>query len=236
MRSKDFKGLFKKSDIYLRESRLEIGDIYTFEFGFYNHVYWIPGQHAIFTFPDKKIHGKSFRAFSIASVKREGKIMISTRIGDSPSSFKQALMELKPGEPMNMRGPFGWFYIRDYERPVAMIAGGIGITPVRALIKNIQLECRTFPSAKLIFSDSRGSFAYKKEIEDAQNDIPNFNSAFVTDRISFNFEIESFVQNHGNSAMYFLSGSPAMIMAVRKQLKSLGISRSNIVNDPFFGY
>ena len=43
----------------------------------------------------KKIDGKKWRAFSIASTQKEDVILLGTRTGKTPSSFKKALIRLK---------------------------------------------------------------------------------------------------------------------------------------------
>ena len=61
----------------------------------------------------------------------EGVLKIATRISDSPSSFKENLRNLKEGDTIALRGPLGWFKLRDTSEPIIFITGGIGITPIR---------------------------------------------------------------------------------------------------------
>lgn len=43
-------------------------------------------------------------------------------------------MELTPGMTVTMRGPVGPFYVKG-NGPLLLIAGGIGITPFRSILK-----------------------------------------------------------------------------------------------------
>ena len=96
---------------------------------------WVPGEHGIFTLPSKKIEGRKYRLFSIASIPEEGFILLGTRTGKEISSFKQALLTMKPNEKVALRGPFGWLKIQDETSPIVMFANGVGIALIRALLK-----------------------------------------------------------------------------------------------------
>ncbi len=83
----------------------------------------------MFKFNGEKLNGGNFRPFSVASTQDENIITILTKIGDNPSEFKSRLKSMEIGDIISLRGPFGGFYISDYNQAIAMIAGGIEITP-----------------------------------------------------------------------------------------------------------
>jgi ferredoxin-NADP reductase len=73
------------------------------------------------------------RAFSLSSSPSEaGFISVTCKISDTP--FKQALALLRPGETAEVYGPLGQFLF-DRKRPSVFIAGGIGITPFRGMLR-----------------------------------------------------------------------------------------------------
>jgi len=73
------------------------------------------------------------RAFSLSSSPSEAdQISVTCRISDTP--FKQALARLRPGEPAEVYGPLGTF-LYDPTRPAIFLAGGIGITPFRGMLR-----------------------------------------------------------------------------------------------------
>ena len=79
------------------------------------------------------------RPFTLASAPAEKVVKITTRISNDPSEFKKALLELKQGMKISMSGPVGSFYLKD-NSPTLLIAGGIGITPFRSIVKQIEIE------------------------------------------------------------------------------------------------
>lgn len=73
------------------------------------------------------------RMFSLSSSPSEdGMISVTCRITDTP--FKQALARLAPGATADVYGPLGLFLL-DRSRPSVLIAGGIGITPFRGMLR-----------------------------------------------------------------------------------------------------
>jgi ferredoxin-NADP reductase len=53
----------------------------------------------------------------------------------SESEFSNHLRQLKPGDAARLKLPFGQFTLRPEFKKIAYIAGGIGITPIRSMIK-----------------------------------------------------------------------------------------------------
>ena len=75
-----------------------------------------------------------------------------------------------------------------------------------------------------------GTEIYKKTIDQKGSD----KKGHPNPKEELNSALEAQVTKNGNSASYFVSGSPGMIKAVRTSLKNKGIR--HIVNDTFTGY
>ncbi|GIQ81591.1 phenol hydroxylase reductase, partial [Kipferlia bialata] len=131
----DYLGAFHTSTARLVSAERAFGDNYVFKFE--GEREWKAGEHAVYTIKGLKAKGGRFRPMSIASTTEEGFMMMGTRIAEEPSDFKKALLAMQPGDPIHVRGPFGSFLLKDETAPCIMIAGGIGITPFRALLKDI---------------------------------------------------------------------------------------------------
>ena len=73
------------------------------------------------------------RSFSLSSSPSEpNHLAVTCRISETP--FKQALSVMKPGDTAVVYGPLGSFLF-DRTRPAVFLAGGIGITPLRGMIR-----------------------------------------------------------------------------------------------------
>ncbi len=215
MKLKDFKGVFKINKLIFLKKEHVVGDVYLFEFKSNRKINWLAGQHGFFWF------WKQYRIFTIASAPSENKIVIATRI--SSSFFKTKLMNLKKGDFIMMMGPIGWFYIDDYETANAFIASGIGITPIRSMLKE-----NKYKNSEVFFIDYREEFPFKDDLIDIK-------IHFFDNNDNFNQEI-AFFQKKNPTANYFVSGPPKMIKQVQKKLITIGINKNKITYDPFYGY
>ena len=73
------------------------------------------------------------RSFSLSSSPTESdRISVTCKITDTP--FKQALSRLRPGDTAEVYGPLGLFLL-DRARPSVFLAGGIGISPFRGMMR-----------------------------------------------------------------------------------------------------
>ena len=235
MRLYDILGLFKNNKIKLVDKKSVANSNYLFSFKFKPDLEWKAGQHGMFKFKGEKLDGGNFRPFSVASIKEEKIITILTKISDSPSGFKSKLKSMEFGDTITLRGPFGGFYISDYNRPMVMVAGGVGITPMRALLKDIDRKS-ILTDASLLYIDSSGEYAFKEELEIIKRDNPNISIHFLNDRKILDYKLSDLVNRHNNNATYFIAGSPNMVKDIRNKIEAKGIKSRNIINDSFRGY
>ena len=152
MKLSDFKGLFKKSIAILESVENPFEDYYVIRLKPATGTTWYPGEHALFKLQDAKVEGKKYRALSIASVTEEGHILLGTRTGENISNFKKELINMKDGEIVKVRGPFGWFTLKDNSTPLVLISLGVGVTPIRSLL--VKLEHQHDREVNVIYSSN----------------------------------------------------------------------------------
>jgi ferredoxin-NADP reductase len=233
MKLSDFKGVFKKTILTIESIENPYGDYFSIKLKPTSEMSWHPGEHGIFTLPNIKVEGKKWRGFSIASIEKEGFVLLGTRTGKEISSFKQALLGMKKGERVSIRGPFGWFKLQDESSPMVLFASGVGVTPIRGLLK--ELEDSNKRDVEIIYASS-SYYLYGEEI----GKIADKNLKIVLHKITSAEEsvkkIEELAKKYGNRAYYYNSGKPKVLKAVKKQLKALNIRGNRIIDDSFLGY
>ncbi|TSC64044.1 MAG: xylene monooxygenase electron transfer component, partial [Microgenomates group bacterium Gr01-1014_93] len=101
------------------------------------------------------------REFTVSSSPSEKYLVITPKIGISP--LKKFLIKLKPGDGVEIDPPMGT-YTLDSKSPAVMIAGGVGITPMRSMIKYALDQKLSIPMT-LIYSNSDSDFIFKKELD-----------------------------------------------------------------------
>jgi len=231
---KDTMAMFKKRELVFLESYKESDDVYTFLFEKNQDSTWNPGQYGLFSITHKKIKN-AVRPFSIASAPTEQTIKITTIIGDDPSEFKKAMLELKKGMKMSMQGPVGSFYAND-NKPSLLIACGIGITPFRSIIKQIEAEGNELKNPiHLLYIDNKKSFVYKGEI-DAITERTSINTTYLDSMDDLHQAINKLTDIYKSDGKYYIAGTKTIVESVSVYLRNNHISKGNIKKDVFSGY
>lgn len=86
----------------------------------------------------------NMRTFSIACAPGQERVLVATRVRGS--AFKRSLVELPLGTVLEIDGPFGSFTLPKKAADAVLLAGGIGITPFRAMAE----EAVTRPSDRTL--------------------------------------------------------------------------------------
>ena len=109
-----------------------------------------PGQWVNFRFPQ----GMS-RAYTIASApERPEALQICVRVGEGKGGV--ALKKTKAGDSVSIEGPYGSFLLPENdERPVAFLAGDVGIAPVRSIVLHMLATKDPRPITVLYEPDKR---------------------------------------------------------------------------------
>jgi len=121
-------------DLPLLDSRRESPTAMTFRFDTRDTGFSYLSQQAVrVALPGVEDPWGAVRTFSLSSSPTEaGVLAVTCKITDTP--FKQALARLRPGETARIFGPIGRFLL-DPIRPAVFLAGGIGVSPFRGMLR-----------------------------------------------------------------------------------------------------
>lgn len=233
MKLSDFKGLFKSSIATFVSVQNPHSDYYLVSLKPAEGTTWEAGEHGLFTLPDNPVQGKKMRPFSVASVASENNILLGFRTGENISAFKQELINMKPGDRVAMRGPFGWFKLPAANTPVVMIASGVGITPIRALLKSIKAGAAQ--EVHVVYASS-DFYLFGEELQSIADKNNNITLHKTQDRKQTQTLYEDLAKKFGNDAFYLISGAPAMIKGTKANLIAAGVAKKRMINDEFVGY
>lgn len=194
---------------------------------------WTPGQNGKFTLPNNTVEGKTFRIFSVASIYNEGCLLIGFRTGKEISSFKKEMISLKEGDKIGFDGPRGSFKLQDKTSPVILVAGGVGITPIRAIIK--QLENDKSRNIELLYASS-DFYLFEDEIQEIilnNNKITMRKTRLVPETQD---ALKKLLDKYSDNGCFYISGSLPFINGIKEVILNYGVSEDRIVNDTFYGY
>lgn len=165
--------------LVFREKKKEAQNAYSLIFEPNPELQWNAGEYLEIKMPHMNEDSRGIeRYFSISSAPSEGIIMITTRFfNEKASSFKKALFELKKGDILdNVMKPENndsFFNANDPGREYIFLTAGIGITPVRSVIKEYHLNSKPLKGT-LLYANRDDEYIFGEELERISNDMPNF--------------------------------------------------------------
>lgn len=194
---------------------------------------WKAGEHVMMRLPGQPSIKGQYRMFSIASITEEEVLLFGIRTGKEVSDFKKVLINLNPGDEVSIQGAFGWFRIRDEQSPIVLFAGGVGITPVRSVVKELaQNQNRPID---IVFS-SQDYYLFGDEIQEIADKNSSMNLHKVSSPEETQSRLSELAEKYGDKAYYYMSASPRVIESVSKLLQSKGIAGKRLIDDTMRGY
>ncbi len=224
--------------IELVEKKKQNGDAVSFIFKTPHPIKWNAGQFLFYTFPHNSPDNRGItRYFTISSAPFEQDIVITTRISaDKSSTFKIELSNMKIGDKIEITDPDGDFTVEDPKQKYIFISGGIGITPYRSIL--LDIDHRNSPiNATLLYANSDENFVFKNDMEALAAKHPSFKiKYFVSPRHIEWEDIDKAQQGLGVKPLIYVSGPEPMVEAFEKTLRSMKIPEERIKLDFFPGY
>lgn len=205
-----------------------------------------------------------FRAYSMANHPGEGNIIkLNVRIATPPwdreknrfmnvppgiaSSY---IFSLKPGDKVDVSGPYGDFFIKDSDKEMVYIGGGAGMAPLRSHIFHLfKTEGTNRKVSYWYGARSKREIFYEEDFREIEknNDNFDFNIALSEPLPEDNWDgytgfihnvvLEEYLSKHEEpeEIEFYLCGPPIMNESVLKMLDDLGVPEENIALDDFGG-
>jgi ferredoxin-NADP reductase/Na+-translocating ferredoxin:NAD+ oxidoreductase RnfD subunit len=221
------------------KSKREIGrNTFDFTFESKDSFSFKPGQYLEFTIANQKSDTRGNRRyFTIASSPTEETLHLGIKYYENPSTFKKTLSNLNSGEKILAGNLAGDFVLpKSQAQKLAFIAGGIGITPFRSMIKNL-IDREEKRDIVLFYSNkSQAEIAYKEIFDQALSF--GVRTVYINTDESGPLTKEKIAQETSDfkDRKFYLSGPHSMVVAFEKSLKELGVARTHIKTDFFPGY
>lgn len=211
-------------------------DVTTFIFEPDEPLTWEAGQYLHYTLPHENADDRGIeRWFTIASAPFENHVQITTRHAEKSSTFKSHLFAMNIGDTIEADGVEGDFTVEDPNQEYVFIAGGIGITPFRAILLDLDRKGLD-PKITLMYANRDDNFVFKDELNALAAKHPNLKiHYFSADERIDEPAIRSCVMNI-DAPTYYISGPEPMVAAFGKMLTDMGIPQNHQKHDDFPGY
>jgi glycine betaine catabolism B len=201
-----------------------------------------PGQ---FFFVTLKKDGKELsHHFSFSSSPTEPRhIEFTKKLSDS--EYSQALKAVKPGNWARIDGPYGQFTFEGEYPKIALLGGGIGITPFLSYVRNA--TDKSLDSKIVLFYGCRtpNDIVFHSEFEELAQKNSNFKTVFTVNEATPGWKgkvgmitADMIKQTLPDFADYifYTCGPPPMIKAMQALIESLGLPKEKLKVEYFTGY
>ena len=206
-----------------------------------------------------KVDETTIRAYSMANYPEEkGLLKFNIRIASPPpgqdylppGKMSSYVFNLKPGDKLDVYGPFGEFFAKETDNEMVFVGGGAGMAPMRSHIFD-QLK-RLSSKRKISFwygARSLREAFYVEEFDQLAEENPNFtwHLALSDPLPEDNWKgytgfihqvlLDNYLSKHEapEDCEFYMCGPPMMNAAVINMLENQGVEPENILLDDFGG-
>jgi ferredoxin-NADP reductase len=226
----------------------EADGIYSFVFRKPTKFKYKPGQYLEWTLPMAESDSRGNRRyFTVSSSPSEKDLMLSIRLPEPASSFKRQLSKYQPGDTMLVSHLSGSFTLpKNAAQKVALLAGGIGVTPFRSFIKSL-IDSEERRDAILIYSANQpDELAFRDLLNSARStglkaiytltDTENAPKQWGGHRGFIDKKMVKQAVPDYKERLFYISGPYGFVQTTRRALAQLGVANNRIVTDYFPGY
>jgi ferredoxin-NADP reductase len=224
-------------------------DIYDFIFTSSRRFAFVPGQYMEWTLghadPDSR---GNRRYFTLASSPTEAQLRLGVKFYPHSSSYKQALLAMDRNSEIKAAQLAGEFSLpRNARQKCVFIAGGIGITPFRSMVKYLMDTRQRRPLVLFYVAKTADELVYRDVFDQARRAIglKTIYSLTDSDRSSDQWQgsigrltpqlLKAEVPDY-RKCLFYISGPKAMVDAFTELLQQLHVSDDHIRTDFFPGF
>lgn len=235
-----------KERLLLTKSQPLSPDIIEFDFKPARPFSFLPGQYMEFTLPHVQSDSRGNRRyFTLASSPTEQEVKLGVKFYPDSSSFKKSMATLSQGQTLMTGQLAGDFTLpANPQEKLVFIAGGIGITPFRSMLKYL-IDTNEQRDVTLLYSNKGPQdIVYKDVFDQAELQLNTkviysftatmpqgwtgrtgrINEAMITE------DIPDFA-----ACLFYISGPQAMVASTETVLHKVGVKPSQIKKDFFPG-
>jgi len=202
---------------------------------------YLPGQ--FITLELNGIEGEIRKPLTLSSSPTEEFLQVTKRL--TGHEFSNALLSLKDGDRIRFSGPYGNFTCCEVQGKIAMLSGGIGITPLRSMIKYCTDKCLATDIFLFYSNRQEDDIPFKDEFDSLKARNQNLTIINTLTRPGPSWKgrigridadmIKELLPNYAHWTFYS-SGPQRMVDSMLLILKELGIPEKQARLEYFPGY
>ncbi len=223
-------------------------DMYDFVFVPDEKLSFRPGQYMEWTLGHAKPDNRGNRRyFTIASSPTEREIIVGVKFYPDSSSFKKKMLALRPGDTVVASELAGDFVLpRGKNKKLAFIAGGIGITPFRSMLRYMADRGLHRDAVLLYANRAADEIAYRDVFREAAEknaakvvytltgrDLP---AGWSGEKGRVDAEMIKRQIPDYRERIFYISGPRTMVRSAENILQQIGVRKRRIKTDFFPGF
>ncbi|HEX8923505.1 MAG TPA: oxidoreductase, partial [Patescibacteria group bacterium] len=223
-------------------------DTFDFIFPLSKRIRYQPGQYMEWTLQAEHNDNRGNRRyFTLASSPTEDNLRIGVKFYEPSSNFKKTML-LVENQPIVVSQLAGDFILpKNKNEKLVLIAGGIGVTPFRSMIKYLSDKQEKRDIVLLFSNKEKEEIVYKDVFDEAEKTTGLKTIYTLTDeeKISADWKgergrinekmIEKAIPDYRERTFY-ISGPQTMVKATKDLLRSMEIGEEKIRTDYFPGF
>lgn len=234
--------------LHLKGKRQIAPNAYEFIFSPSRRLAYAPGQYMEWTLGHEEPDSRGNRRyFTLASAPTEPDLRVGVRFSDPSSSFKQAMLSMDRTSEIVAAQVSGDFVLpQDPNQKCVFIAGGIGVTPFRSMIRYLLDTQQRRPIVMFYANHTVKDIIYKDVFDRAERELGIRTIYTVSDPKGLQpgwvglvghitpQQIRTYAPEY-RSALFYISGPISMVNAFKDTLHNLGVPDAQIRVDFFAG-
>jgi len=223
-------------------------DIYDFIFAHARSFGFTPGQYMEWTLGHNSPDARGNRRyFTLASAPTEKTLRLGVKFYAESSTYKKAMLKMNVGDEIVASQLSGDFSLPDNPlQKCVFIAGGVGVTPFRSMIKYLLDTHRPRPITLFYANKTVDDILYKDVFDRAHHELGIQTIYTVTDTknlpvswtgVTGRITPELIMRKLPNyrNCVFYLSGPKSMVDSFKETLRQMHVHSSNIRTDFFSG-
>lgn len=182
--------------------------------------------------------GPEAKTLSHAAAPSDGVVAFATRL--STTVYKQSLALLKEGDGVEISAPGGRLSLPEPDVRLGFLAGGVGITPIRSLLRESLATKRQLLDPVLLYGNRDEScIPFRGELEGMSE--KGIKTVHVLERAPEGWEQETgfitadMISRHmpPEDRTFIVSGPPVMVTAMERVLDEVGVPAERRIIESF---
>ena len=187
--------------------------------------------------------GTVFRNYSLSSSPNSNYYRISVKREENGLVSNYLHDILSQGDKIKLSPPYGSLYLKETDKPVVLISGGVGITPMISILQDAVKQQLTRQIYFIHGARNKNTHAFKDDVVTLTADHDNVNHHFFYSRNSvksadtepgrITMNSVKDIASHQKDAEFYLCGPAQMMKDLYRELINWGVTPNNIVYEYF---